>query len=76
MAGISAGWTLLLETPRYLPPSPTVSRKQSSGLSLMLTSEVFKPYSLHLVDVLDDDHQVLVFWGLLYHSSSVPPTLR
>lgn len=46
MAGINAGWTLLLETPWYLPPRPTASRKQSSGLTLMLTSEVLKPYSL------------------------------
>lgn len=56
MAGINAGWTLLLEISRYLPPRPTASRKQSSGLTLMLTFVVIKPYSLPLVDKLDDDH--------------------
>ena len=71
MAGISAGWTLLLETPRYLPPRPTASGFREAVFRLDLDANLCGPpalFSPSWLMVLDDDHQVLVLWGLLCHS--------
>lgn len=46
MAGISAGWTLLLETPRYLPPRPTASGFREAVFRLDLDANLRGPQAL------------------------------